>query len=450
MSVVLTPAKASKSPSLFLTSFDPSDLPGSSIDPLGFERGYLFLADKILPGLTNVASHPRYFAVLCAGAHLAKVSLSDPPRVQYQRRLECLQRLERLWALANVLAERAYPDEELPTGGVRGVSYARKQADRIGNARKLNDDFDLLSRQTQYGAVGIYAAVADGMRLLERKTFALTPDLGELIAADFIRSSGMSSSLIKAVRTGSSVKREALVEWGLRSHVSGELFHVEKRSVREALNRNPVRSRMLTLLGAHPASEQEDELSQLKKLINPLKASALNRDLLESVTTIIAYEECYRIVSLGFERMLWLCKNLPSASLDEAAIKNDPVLRDVADNLPGTAAEFLTCLDVGQTEHFRLGLDRLADVRTFLEQAAKCCQSLVVLSGEILARHREVQLGKFDRGRRKMPWIESNDNKISLTMTRVGGLKFEATKPDDISPHPYRLETADSFIGATE
>jgi hypothetical protein len=37
----------------------PSDLPGGSIDPLGFERGYLFLADKILPGLTNAAGRPR-------------------------------------------------------------------------------------------------------------------------------------------------------------------------------------------------------------------------------------------------------------------------------------------------------------------------------------------------------------------------------------------------------
>jgi len=48
----------------FLTAYDPSDLPGSSIDPLGFERGYLYLADKISPGLTNVASRPRYFAAL--------------------------------------------------------------------------------------------------------------------------------------------------------------------------------------------------------------------------------------------------------------------------------------------------------------------------------------------------------------------------------------------------
>lgn len=53
-------ATADQGLDFFLTAYDPSDLPGGSLDPLGFERGYLFLADKILPGLTNVANRPRY------------------------------------------------------------------------------------------------------------------------------------------------------------------------------------------------------------------------------------------------------------------------------------------------------------------------------------------------------------------------------------------------------
>jgi hypothetical protein len=48
----------------FLSTYDPSDLSGSSIDLLGFERGYLFLVDKILPGLTATAVRPRYFSGL--------------------------------------------------------------------------------------------------------------------------------------------------------------------------------------------------------------------------------------------------------------------------------------------------------------------------------------------------------------------------------------------------
>src|SRR5438093_13612545 len=98
---------------LFLTAYDPSDLPGGSLDPLGFERGYLFLADKILPGLTNVADRPRYFSVLCAGALIADIDISDPPRLQYRRRLDCIQQFELFWATANVLASQQASDDEL-------------------------------------------------------------------------------------------------------------------------------------------------------------------------------------------------------------------------------------------------------------------------------------------------------------------------------------------------
>ena len=217
MSLILSPKKSGESTSLFLTSFDPSDLPGSSIDPLGFERGYLFLADKILPGFTNVANYPRYLSMLCAGAYLAEASLSAPPKIQYEKRLESVLRLERFWALANVLAERANPDEDMPTGGVRGVSYARKHAETIANdkLKKVSADFKLLSRQQPYGVVGIYASNADGMRLIDRKTLGLTPDLGERLAKDFLESTEIPKTLKKAIRGDGEVGRKALTEWGL-------------------------------------------------------------------------------------------------------------------------------------------------------------------------------------------------------------------------------------------
>src|SRR5580704_16298993 len=159
----------------FLTAYDPSDLPGTSIDPLGFERGYLFLADKILPGLTNVAAHPRYFALLCAGIHLSDgvVEASRRELVRKQRQ-EFILRLERFWALANVLAR---PDA---SGGVRGVTYAQACAadlQRSGAAR-TTANYPLLSRQSQYGAIGMYANVAGGMRFLNREDLSLTPALG--------------------------------------------------------------------------------------------------------------------------------------------------------------------------------------------------------------------------------------------------------------------------------
>jgi hypothetical protein len=66
-----------------------------------------------------------------------------------------------------------------------------------------------------------------------------------------------------------------------------------------------------------------------------------------------------------------------------------------------------------------------------------------------MARHSDVQRGKFDGGRRKMPWLEVTTGRISLTMTRVGGLSGEAVSPQDIAPHPYRLAAADPFVAAS-
>jgi hypothetical protein len=98
---------------------DPFDLPGGSIDPLGFERGYLFLADKVLPGLTNAAGRPRYFSVVCAGNLLAPPGTGNE-RNNIRMRAERVLLFERFWAAANVLAS----EHDAPQG-----SMMRKCAD---------------------------------------------------------------------------------------------------------------------------------------------------------------------------------------------------------------------------------------------------------------------------------------------------------------------------------
>jgi len=57
---------------LFATAYDPLDLASDSIDPLGFLRAYLSLADRMLPGFTTVTSVPRYLPMLCAGLRAAE------------------------------------------------------------------------------------------------------------------------------------------------------------------------------------------------------------------------------------------------------------------------------------------------------------------------------------------------------------------------------------------
>ena len=100
------------------------------------------------------------------------------------------------------------------------------------------------------------------------------------------------------------------------------------------------------------------------------------------------------------------------------------------------------------TEQFRRDIHRLEDTRRFLERASAACVSPTSLSRELMERHSDVQRGKFDKGRRKMPWLEVTADRIGLTMTRVGGLDREATVPSNIAPHPYRLASADALIMA--
>jgi hypothetical protein len=430
----------------FLTAFDPSDLPGTSIDPLGFERGYLFLADKILPGLTNVASRPRYFALLCAGIQLSDDHGSHSEREQILHRQESILRLERFWALANVLAR---PDK---SGGVRGVSYAldyRKELQRRGDTR-TTAGYRLLSRQSQYGAVGMYANVADGMHFFNRDDFILTPALGEIAAEAFQAETELPGSIRRAITDDTDIPLATLASWGERAHVEALVKPREAACLGEALHYNGVRSRMARLIRDHPAKNAEEtELDRFARILRTLKGSGQDQDLREAIECILAYESCYQHIQLCLERILWLCRHHSAAYITLGDLGDDSVLLSVRTNLPGRVQRLFDILDHGTMPGFRENLDRLSDVRRFLESASGAAHDNTAFVDAVISRHADVQHGKFDRGRRKMPWFERNSSRIQLTMTRSGGMNREATQSAHINPHPYRLGAADAFISAS-
>jgi len=429
----------------FLTAYDPSDLPGTSVDPLGFERGYLFLADKILPGLTNVASRPRYLALICAGIQLSGDKADATQRELIRQRQETILRLERFWALANVLAR---PDE---SGGVRGVTYAKARADelRLSGDTRTPAKYRLLSRQSQYGAIGMYANVADGMRFLNREDFTLTPALGEVAAEAFRDETGLPATLRRAILEDGDVSVTALKAWGERAHVEGEVKTAEAKCLFEALHSNPIRSRMADRLKLHPGkNEQETEIERLARVARTLKRTNQDKDLREAIECLLEFESCYQLAILTLERLLWLCRH-HAASLTLPELKGDAALQSVRERLPTQVRRFLDALDNGTEAAFRQDTDRLADLRRFLEEASAAVGDTRAFIGAVITRHSDVQHGKFDRGRRKMPWLEQNDSRINLTTTRAGGMSWEATLPEDIVPHPYRLRAADAFIAAS-
>ena len=437
---------------VFLSAYDPSDLPGESIDPLGFERGYLHLAEKILPGLTNVANRPRYFGVLCAGAQLAGVDGAASPRALYLQRLDTLLRLERLWALANVLAAREVDDGfEHDLSGVRGLRYVERKARALAdkNEARTSADFPVLARQAPYGVVGIYGAVGERLRFLQdRKTLTLTPDLGDRLAEAFMTETAMPSEVRHAVVKNQPVAVRTLAAWGRNAHVSGEYGKEEAKCLAEALHWNALRSRMANLLASVPSEAEETELERLDRIRKTIRHDETQRDLTESISAILAYERAYSLAQLGLDRILWLCRSTASVRIDDAGA--DSVMKLVRTDIVPAAQRLDSAIGGASSPHFRTDVQRLDDTRSFVLALAAAAASPRDFVGVIMTRHADVQRGKFDRGHRKTPWVEASGDTLSLTTTRVGGTNAELQDPSEIVPHYYRTAAADALLVAAE
>jgi hypothetical protein len=428
----------------FLTSYDPSDLPGGSIDPLGFDRGYIFLADQILPGLTNAAGRPRYFSMMCAATQLApEDGRNDREKVQV--RTHRLLLLERFWATANVLASGG--PNGLDASGIRGVTFAEDFVARMDPGVRTTDaDFKMLAVQSRYGAVGIYANVASRVSLLDRKTMLPTRDLGRKLADAFIEETRMPARLRGAIRAGSGdVPLSSLTEWGETAHIAAAPQAREADYLAEAFNLESSRLRLGRLLSEVPAQENEPELARLRRLRQAASAKEGHLDLVELIDVIIAFEASYRVLLLLFERLLWLCKD--TGSITPLSAARDAIVSEFIDQVATCAGNLEKAVARCSSEGFRKGVERLHDVHAFIRSAATTSNTQELLD-VVLSRHSDVQYGKFDRGRRKLPWIQRTSDRYDLVLSGVGEVRGGPKSPEDIRAHEYRIATADRLLAA--
>src|SRR4051794_7232539 len=83
---------------VFWAPYDPLDQVSGSLDPLDFGRGYLALADRLLPGFTTVTSYPRYVSMLCAAIRSASAHCPSEPGILAsavrRERLQCVKSFE--------------------------------------------------------------------------------------------------------------------------------------------------------------------------------------------------------------------------------------------------------------------------------------------------------------------------------------------------------------------
>ena len=449
---------------LFGTAYDPSDLPGSSVDPLGFEAGYVALAEALVPGLTTITDAPRYPGMLCAGLFLVQGATdSQTPRVAAEERcLAALFRLERLWAVASVLRWREQPEERDDAfGTLRGITYADLQVDRIEERglTEISPDFPFLRRQRITGAVGVYRNFLEKCGLVFQNEWRLTPDFGEALGEGFVRGTGMPAAVKRSTLEGVTVPVAVLRAWGQYAHPTRPLLEEEKRMLREAVLTSLQRRATLGLLrqvGPAWLQAQEGELHAMAEMLRLIKAGKAIRGvppevfppLRAALTVIPAYEAAYRAALLGFERVLWLVRASPGGTARDAVLRDGTVkglprlLKETAEGLGGALE--------GASEMAQPARDALGAAASFVQHLGQRARDPKAAIEAILERHKEVQEDKLDRGRRKSPWVVEDAGAYRLTFARVGGLNRPVTQPAQIAAHDYRLRNARRFLAALE
>lgn len=433
----------------FLTAYDPSDLPGGTVDPLGFDSAYEHLAGKILPGLTNVAGRPRYHSMICAALTLCdEAGVPTMGREAVVKRADAVLRMERFWALASFRGAGG----ELPDNhGLRGVRYVIPASARIDDKgdRGTTANFQLLGRQATAGALGIYGAVANGLKLLDRPTLQLL-DLGRELADAFLRETlaeepKLRAKFAAAIVEGDELPLKALTSWGERAAPWVPAEARERKVLREALDANHTRQRMASLLRAHPLREGETELERLDRIARQSSTPVDHPDLFEALRALLAFETAYRCAVLVLFRVLWSCQTQEpySVALTDAAF-GAPLeatlkcLREGITRLEAAVAE-------ASTPGFLDRRERMSDACALLRRCADA-KTPAELVRSVVDRHAAVQRRRGVGGRGKLAWVEVESGRVRPTLAAAQRIYNEPTSHDDhVGPHRYRTATCDAF-----
>src|SRR5262245_15457721 len=300
---------------LFWTAYDPLDLASGSIDVLGFQAGYVALANKLLPGFTTVTTSPRYVSMLCAAVAAAEAafpgSCDATVRVR-QTRMTAVKSYERAWALACGLAANDGAIGEKAVDGLRGVRYVGRRLSELSGREKSirTSSFNLLANQVRYGGIGAYSTLLEDCHLATMRSVTPRP-LGTQLADSFPR----PDNDLPVWDEDRSLALDGLREWGRKCHL-GEFTREEARCLATALRGgeeggwdDDVRWATLRLLAAF-GEDGVGEQALLDRLLdairdgdgNRLKAPPLCMRQIEAALVLIRpYERLYQAVQFIFD-----------------------------------------------------------------------------------------------------------------------------------------------------
>ncbi len=451
--------------SLFLTSYDPLDLAGGSVDVLGFQLGYIALADKILPGFTTTTIAPRYVSMLCEALRLAQDKYPDlsatPIQLRLQR-LEVVKSYERAWALACGLAASQDRIGREAVEALRGITYVRRRLSELSSREKYirTSTFNLTVNQVRYGGIGAYSAFLEDCHLASMRSLSLRP-LGITLAEAFPKPAGT----LRVDDEDQPLSLEELLNWGRQSHL-GAFVRAEARVMRKALQggeegtwEDSIRWTMLRLM-ANDNREGLAEIDLFKSILNGIKRGRFEhlnlppdceQQIFAALVILLPYERLSQGFQFLFDAVRATATDEPEVPLNVVAEKSNVLVayegvhsaaRDLVASLSRAYEIHRTTSDEIQTVLRDGGIGALLP----LIRATGSARDMVSL---VLDRHRDVQQGKFDKGQRKAAWIrrDTTEGKVRLTAQRHQlSVSDRCANWEQVAWHPYRTFGAQRFI----
>ena len=454
----------------FWTTYDPLDLASGSLDPLGFARGYLALADRFLPSFTTVTTVPRYVSMLCAALksvqthHRLESGVSSSKA--RQERLKLLKSFERAWAIACGLAAQDNAIGSAAVTGLRGIRYVNRQMESLSGRERYikTGSFNLLSNQVRYGGIGIYSTFMEECHLASMQSFTLRP-LGEALADAFPKPPPGTAIHDEDSR----LSIEALREWGSDAHIGAFTSH-EGATLAEALRggeeadrHDHVRwaaLRMLKRLNPQPGYDEGD---LLRRIGSELQSGTFGKLAVpaDCLTQIAATLQVLEPFEQFYQGAIFIFERIRSAVSDEIEVN----LSDLSRTIPMQEAR-QAILKAAESLLRNLQAAREINPATATEVDAVLRESgILSLANEVLhqatdgaelmrcivRRHTQVQSGKFDKGLPKAAWtrLAEGGDRVRLTAQRHQlPVSQRPSTWKDASRHPYRTNSAFAFIRA--
>lgn len=426
-----------------LTEADPKVSAEGSIDPLGMYAIADALAVRMIPGVRERQTHPRFLTAIAVSLSLCSKLGEDDIAVDGVS--EPWQVFE--WYLVEGLvrsaSDRAHlsglPGQDKAANAIKdGVPLSEKRYLKTPNVFGFHGVYRALARDTGIERAGTLEAI--GYELL--KTWEKEQGLEGFIGTATGKGTQVRSQLLDAIRDGlnqGAVARKAgWTGWDFFSKHLG-IYDAGPREAKVIANalfnheggfRHEVLGSLVSKHGQSLWSSEAEQRTFSERRFHEFLADRVSPPLRELIQAIDAYERFCRVLQDAFDDCLLRMSQFQQR-IHPREFGDLVGVMHAADQIPkifGDVSEKLDPFD--ETKRFDVAFSTLAESLPAVAWAER-----------LLDHHCNVQKSKLPAG--KAPWFDRFDD--GSCMIRTGYVRDAGGRHDDAYVHAYRTKSLWSF-----